>query len=407
MAQLTCPQYNTGKETVVQQSRQSGSSQSGDGLYHSQPCLTPGLGPRAGFGPSANMPGESIASTVSLLLRKRKTSGEYSSHDDARLRRFSKSRKNCSACKKTILLRTVHIPSSNSSSSSSCCRSGFTVVGFSSLLKSSILSSENLKREPFRPHTNVPMMSAIPTAWPVVAWICDVWFCRLDYTGDLGQEGINNKEGRYWIKPFIQNLEKWIRREIMFKLTVLLLTASISQLVVLDDTRPFNVDVRFWGSTFCLEHSSGKEIDVVLLRSCGNTATFEYNIYDAKTLEICEFGCWNCSAEYNVVGNQLSIVGNNTCDEGQGTTPSPVVEFHEKTSFFGTRDSVLGAVFALLGLGIIFITCFYVLRKYRRRQRLERIRNYLGSTVIDPFDNLQSHSELDSGSERLIEITDS
>ncbi|XP_052776393.1 uncharacterized protein LOC128214143 [Mya arenaria] len=204
-------------------------------------------------------------------------------------------------------------------------------------------------------------------------------------------------------------------------------------------------------AAFCLEHSSGKEIDVVLLRSCGNTATFEYNIYDAKTLEICEFGCWNCSAEYNVVGNQLSIgrqefqhldasgelkldgltigfhytlqlvcgdiasdkalfntsVGNNTCDEGQGTTPSPVVEFHEKTSFFGTRDSVLGAVFALLGLGIIFITCFYVLRKYRRRQRLERIRNYLGSTVIDPFDNLQSHSELDSGSERLIEITDS
>lgn len=85
------------------------------------------------------------------------------------------------------------------------------------------------------------------------------------------------------------------------------------------------------------------------------------------------------------------------------TTPTnEVVVFKEQTSFLGTRDSVLGIVFGLFGLLIIIVTSFYVLRKVRRRQRLERIRRYLGSSLIDPFQNMEDR-EPSMASERLIE----
>lgn len=88
------------------------------------------------------------------------------------------------------------------------------------------------------------------------------------------------------------------------------------------------------------------------------------------------------------------------------TTDSSVVEFKEQTSFLGKPDSVLGIVFALFGLLIIMVTTFYIVRKVRRRQRLERIRRYLGSSLIDPFENMQDRDQ-ENGRERLIESTES
>ncbi|XP_045158183.2 uncharacterized protein LOC123524208 [Mercenaria mercenaria] len=90
----------------------------------------------------------------------------------------------------------------------------------------------------------------------------------------------------------------------------------------------------------------------------------------------------------------------------EGATSDTPVVFKEQTSLLGTRDSVLGIVFALFGLLIIIVTTFYIVRKIRRRQRLERIRRYLGSSLIDPFENMQDR-EQENGSERLIESTDS
>ncbi|KAL4236078.1 hypothetical protein ACF0H5_004464 [Mactra antiquata] len=85
---------------------------------------------------------------------------------------------------------------------------------------------------------------------------------------------------------------------------------------------------------------------------------------------------------------------------------SSVVVFQEKTSLLGTRDSILGIVVGLFGVTIILVTTFYIVRKVRHRQRLERIRRYLGSSLIDPFENIRDH-EPESGSERLIEQNDS
>ncbi|KAH3828957.1 hypothetical protein DPMN_130945 [Dreissena polymorpha] len=190
-------------------------------------------------------------------------------------------------------------------------------------------------------------------------------------------------------------------------------------------------------------------IEVKLTSICSSKVTLSYSIFDSKTAESCEYRCWNCTAKYRELGSsdgglrkveyshlnadgEIRLDGlsaesnysihlkcgaiqsnevffftegtNTSCPDDiiPSSTLSPVMVFHEDT-LLGTRDSVLGIVFSLLGLLIILITTFYVVRKIRRRRRLERIRTYLGSTIIDPFENLQNRIEEDSGSQRLIE----
>lgn len=79
------------------------------------------------------------------------------------------------------------------------------------------------------------------------------------------------------------------------------------------------------------------------------------------------------------------------------------VMFEDKSSLFSSKYSILGIVFGLCGFLIIIVTSFYVLRKVRRRQRLQRIRRYLGSSLVDPFENLEIRMPHDdSSSERLM-----
>ena len=76
-------------------------------------------------------------------------------------------------------------------------------------------------------------------------------------------------------------------------------------------------------------------------------------------------------------------------DTGETKMDGPVM-FKDDTSILGTRDSLLGMFIGLLGLIIIAVTTFYVVRKIRRRNRLERIRRYLGyvSLFIESLNHL-------------------
>lgn len=75
------------------------------------------------------------------------------------------------------------------------------------------------------------------------------------------------------------------------------------------------------------------------------------------------------------------ILSDATCTEATTTEEnvgSSVVEFKDSSSFLGTRDSVLGVIFGSVGFAIIVVASFYLILRFRRRRRWERIRRYLG-----------------------------
>ena len=82
-------------------------------------------------------------------------------------------------------------------------------------------------------------------------------------------------------------------------------------------------------------------------------------------------------------------VADDRCPEASSDVESEVpVVFKDESSLFSSKDSILGIVFGLCGFLLIIVTTFYVLRKVRRRQRLQRIRRYLGyvsSVLSAPF----------------------
>lgn len=114
----------------------------------------------------------------------------------------------------------------------------------------------------------------------------------------------------------------------------------------------------------------------------------------------------------DLVSNAVSItaLGTDNCTQITNTTRSPEVVYQEQTGlFFGSQDSLLGIVFGLLGLLIILVTSFYLWRRYRNRQRRQRIRSYLGASLIDPFANMQNRiDEIEAnGGQRLMGSADS
>jgi len=96
---------------------------------------------------------------------------------------------------------------------------------------------------------------------------------------------------------------------------------------------------------------------------------------------------------------------------GAAKDDDTVIEYKEPPSLLGGRDSMLGIVFGLFGLLIILVTTTVIWKRYRHRQRRERIRRYLGTSQIDPFENLQlridNQESGGSGVDRLIGSTDS
>lgn len=112
----------------------------------------------------------------------------------------------------------------------------------------------------------------------------------------------------------------------------------------------------------------------------------------------------------NIVSNAVSITALDNCTQVGNTTHSPDVVYQEQTGLFSsTQDSVLGIVIGLLGVIIILVTSFYLWKRYRNRQRRQRIRSYLGASLIDPFANMQNRMEEieASGGQRLMGSTDS
>ena len=68
------------------------------------------------------------------------------------------------------------------------------------------------------------------------------------------------------------------------------------------------------------------------------------------------------------------------CTQAVNKSHDPDVVYEKQTGLFqgGTQDTVLGIVFGLFGFAIILVTSYYLWRRYRNRQRRQRIRSYLG-----------------------------
>lgn len=111
----------------------------------------------------------------------------------------------------------------------------------------------------------------------------------------------------------------------------------------------------------------------------------------------------------DTVSNTVTVIASDNCPV-VNSTHGPDVVYQEQTGLFsGTKDSVLGIVIGLLGVLIIIVTSFYLLRRYRMRQRRLRIRSYLGASLIDPFTSMQNRmDEIEAnGGQRLMESSDS
>lgn len=187
--------------------------------------------------------------------------------------------------------------------------------------------------------------------------------------------------------------------------------------------------------------------EIVIKRSlsslCRSSAEFEWHILNQDDIDV-----HNCSIRYGPIGQKMIVdifadvksfsghfnlenltSGVNysvqiSCENSQSepeffiitgsecsesnllTSNDEVVVFQETTPLLGTRDSVLGIVFGLFGFLIIIVTTFYIVRKIRRRRRLERIHAYLGSSMTDPFGNLNISMDQEMASARLIESAD-
>lgn len=108
--------------------------------------------------------------------------------------------------------------------------------------------------------------------------------------------------------------------------------------------------------------------------------------------------------------NSVLLTALDNCTQAKNKSHDPDVVYEKQTGLFGsTQDTVLGVMFGLFGFAIILVTSYYLWRRYRNRQRRQRIRSYLGASLIDPFANMQNRmDEMEaSGGQRLIGSSDS
>ncbi|XP_011454860.3 uncharacterized protein [Magallana gigas] len=78
-------------------------------------------------------------------------------------------------------------------------------------------------------------------------------------------------------------------------------------------------------------------------------------------------------------------------DQNVATTPESEVIYKPRTIFSSSvQDIVLGIVFSVFALSIVFVTVYYQYRRYRRRRRMQQ---YLSTPHTDPFERLQDHME--------------
>ncbi|XP_062593688.1 uncharacterized protein LOC134255199 isoform X2 [Saccostrea cucullata] len=82
-----------------------------------------------------------------------------------------------------------------------------------------------------------------------------------------------------------------------------------------------------------------------------------------------------------------------TCHRDQEvitTTESEVIYKEHAIFSSSVQDIVLGIVFSVLALLIVFVTVYYQYRRYRRQRRMQQ---YLSTPHTDPFERLQDHME--------------
>ncbi|XP_061168103.1 uncharacterized protein LOC133177034 [Saccostrea echinata] len=72
------------------------------------------------------------------------------------------------------------------------------------------------------------------------------------------------------------------------------------------------------------------------------------------------------------------------------TTESEVIYKEHAIFSSSVQDIVLGIVFSVLALLIVFVTVYYQYRRYRRQRRMQQ---YLSTPHTDPFERLQDHME--------------
>lgn len=88
---------------------------------------------------------------------------------------------------------------------------------------------------------------------------------------------------------------------------------------------------------------------------------------------------------------ELTISGECHKDQNVATTPESEVIYKPRTIFSSSvQDIVLGIVFSVLALLIVFVTVYYQYRRYRRQRRMQQ---YLSTPHTDPFERLQDHME--------------
>ena len=91
------------------------------------------------------------------------------------------------------------------------------------------------------------------------------------------------------------------------------------------------------------------------------------SVFGGEIFNIFEYACF------------CNVFTDNCTSAENSTSPHVDVYYQEQSGFlFGSRDSVLGILFGLFGLMIILVTSYYLWRRYRTRQRRQRIRSYLG-----------------------------
>lgn len=89
--------------------------------------------------------------------------------------------------------------------------------------------------------------------------------------------------------------------------------------------------------------------------------------------------------------NELTFSGECLKDQNVATTPESEVIYKPHSIFSSSvQDIVLGIVFSVLALLIVFVTVYYQYRRYRRQRRMQQ---YLSTPHTDPFERLQDHME--------------
>ncbi|XP_056018674.1 uncharacterized protein LOC125668520 isoform X3 [Ostrea edulis] len=72
------------------------------------------------------------------------------------------------------------------------------------------------------------------------------------------------------------------------------------------------------------------------------------------------------------------------------TTGSEVIYKEQAVFSSSVQDIVLGVVFSVVALLIVFVTIHYQYKRYRRQRRMQQ---YLSTPHTDPFERLQDHME--------------